>query len=141
MLDDLGLQATLSWFCRRFQKIYSEIQVEQEIDVAEGDVPSPLRVVAFRVIQEAMNNVAKHSHADHVRLSLKKLEGRMDLVLEDNGRGFSVGRARSQEATERGLGLLSMRERTELSGGSFAIETAEGKGTIIRASWPLVKEE
>ena len=141
MLDDLGLQATLSWFCRRFQKIYSEIQVEHEIDVEEGDVPSPLKTVAFRVIQEAMNNVAKHSQANHVRLSLKKLGGRMELVLQDNGGGFSVERARSQEATERGLGLLSMRERTELSGGSFAIESAEGKGTIIRASWPLVKEE
>jgi len=140
MLDDLGLQATLSWFCRRFQKIYSEIQVEQEIDVEEGDVPSPLKVVAFRVIQEAMNNVAKHSHANHVRLSLKKLEGRMELVLEDNGRGFTVDRTRSQEAAGRGLGLLSMRERTELSGGSFGIESAVGKGTIIRASWPLVKE-
>ena len=141
MLDDLGLQATLSWFCRRFQKIYSEIQVEQEIDVEEGDVPSPLKVVAFRVIQEAMNNVAKHSQANHVRLSLRKLEGRMELVLEDNGRGFNVDRTRSQEAGERGLGLLSMRERTELSGGSFAIESAEGKGTAIRASWPLVKEQ
>ena len=140
MLDDLGLQATLSWFCRRFQKIYSEIQVEQEIDVEEGDVPPSLKIVAFRVIQEAMNNVAKHSHANHVRLSLRKLEGRMELVLLDNGRGFSVKRVRSQETAERGLGLLSMRERTELSGGSFAIESAEGKGTIIRASWPLGKE-
>ena len=64
----------------------------------------------------------------------------MELVLEDNGRGFTVDRTRSQEAAGRGLGLLSMRERTELSGGSFGIESAVGKGTIIRASWPLVKE-
>jgi signal transduction histidine kinase len=140
MLDDLGLRATLSWFCRGFQKIYSEIQVDQEIDVEEGDIPSPLKIVAFRVIQEAMNNVAKHSQASHVRLRLRKLEGRMELIIQDSGRGFKVGKGPSQDPAARGLGLLSMRERTELSGGSFAIESAEGKGTIIRASWPLGKE-
>jgi len=61
----------------------------------------------------------------------------MELVFEDNGRGFNLEKVRAQEAPMRGLGLLSMKERTELSGGSFAIESAEGKGTIIRASWPL----
>jgi len=140
MLDDLGLRATLSWFCRTFQKIYSEIQVEPEIDVEEMDVPSPLKIVAFRVIQEAMNNVAKHSHANHVRLSLRKLGGRMELMIQDNGRGFKAEKGRSQDPAARGLGLLSMRERTELSGGSFAIESAQGRGTIIRASWPLAEK-
>jgi PAS domain S-box-containing protein len=137
MLDDLGLLPTLTWFCRRFQTIYSGIQVEQEIDIREGDVPHLLKIVAYRVAQEAMNNIAKHSHASLVRLSLGKLGGRMELVLKDNGRGFNLEKVRTQETTMRGLGLLSMRERTELSGGSFAIESAEGKGTIIRASWPL----
>jgi signal transduction histidine kinase len=63
----------------------------------------------------------------------------MELVIQDNGRGFNPEKARSQEAMKRGLGLLSMRERVEFSGGSFAIESAEGKGAIIRASWPLAR--
>jgi signal transduction histidine kinase len=61
----------------------------------------------------------------------------MELVLEDNGRGFDLEKMLDLESRKRGLGLSSMRERTELSGGSFAIESTEGKGTIVRASWPL----
>jgi signal transduction histidine kinase len=137
MLDDLGLLPTLSWFCRRFQTIYSEIRIEQEIDIEEGEVPPPLKIVAFRVTQEAMNNIAKHSKADLVLLRLRKMDGGMELVLEDNGRGFDLEKMLGLESRKRGLGLSSMRERTELSGGAFAIESTEGKGTIVRASWPL----
>jgi PAS domain S-box-containing protein len=137
MLDDLGLLPTLSWFCRQFETIYSGIRIEREIDIQEGDVPHPLKIVAFRVTQESMNNIAKHSQANLVRLSVRELDGRMELVLRDNGRGFNLEKVRSLETTKRGMGLTSMRERTELSGGAFAIESTEGKGTVIHASWPL----
>ena len=137
LLDDLGLLPTLSWFCRRFQTIYTEIRIEQEIAIKEEDVPPPLKTIAFRVTQEAMSNIAKHSHSNLVRLSLQKLDDRMELIVQDSGQGFNLEKARSKETTKRGLGLASMRERTELSGGSFDIESTEGKGTIIRASWPI----
>jgi signal transduction histidine kinase len=137
LLDDLGLVVTLSWFCRGFHAIYSGIRIEQEVDIQEGDVPHPLKLVVFRVVQEAMNNIAKHSKADLARLSLSKRGERMELLLQDNGQGFYVEKDSLQETTKRGLGLSSMRERTEISGGSFEVESAEGKGTIIRASWPL----
>jgi signal transduction histidine kinase len=137
MLDDIGILATLSWFCRRYQTIYSEIRIEQEIEIKEGDVPPPLKIVVFRVIQETVNNIAKHSRANLVRLSLRKLNDRLELMLQDNGQGFNLEEAHSQESTKRGLGLSSMKERVELSRGFFAIESTEGKGTIIRASWPL----
>ena len=137
MLDDLGLLPTLSWFCKRFQTIYSGIRIEQEIEIEEGDVPPPRRIVIFRVIQETMNNIAKHSRANLVRLCLRKLNDRMELILQDNGQGFDLEKTRFDKTTERGLGLSSMKERTELSGGSFDIESSEGKGTIIRASWPI----
>ena len=136
ILDDLGLLAGLSWFCRRFQTTYSNIQIEREIEVEEGDVPSPLKIVVFRVTQEAMNNISKHSKADLVRLRLRKIDGTIELILQDNGQGFNLEKVLNSESTGRGLGLRSMRERTEFSGGSFAIQSAEGKGTIIRASWP-----
>ncbi|RPJ04984.1 MAG: PAS domain S-box protein, partial [Deltaproteobacteria bacterium] len=137
MLDDLGLLPTLSWFCRRFQTIYSGIRVDQEMAIEEKEVPGSLKIVIYRIIQETMNNIAKHSQADLVRLCLRKIDDRMDLVLQDNGRGFTPEKAVSMEGTRRGLGLTSMRERVELSGGSFAIESTEGKGTVIHASWPL----
>ena len=137
MLDDLGLLPTLSWFCRRFQAVYSGIRVEQGIDIQEHEVPNALKIVIYRVTQEAMNNIAKHSKADRVHLSLQKIDYRIELMLQDNGRGFDPEEAVSLESTKRGLGLTSMRERIELSGGFFDIESIEGKGTMIRASWPL----
>jgi len=131
ILDDLGILATLSWFTREFQKVYSHISIEKEIDIQENEVPDSLRIALFRVIQEALNNTAKHSKADLVRLSLGKKEDKIELNIEDNGMGFDL------ENYRKGLGLTSMRERTELSGGSFAIESTPGKGTTIKAQWPI----
>lgn len=140
MIDDLGLLPTLSWFCRTFEQTYRGIRIEQKIDIADVDIPDPLKIVVFRVTQEAMNNIARHSKADLVRFSLRKLDDRMELVLEDNGRGFSLEEVHSRRTTVKGLGLTSMRERAELSGGSFDIQSADGKGTILIAVWPLCKK-
>ena len=137
MLDDLGLLATLSWFCRRFQTIYSGIRVDQEIDIEEKEVADSLKIVIYRIIQETMNNIAKHSKADLVRLCLRKMDDRVELILQDNGRGFAPEKAVSMESKSRGFGLTSMRERVKLSGGSLVIESTEGKGTIIRAWWQV----
>ena len=137
MLDDLGLLATLSWFCRRYQTIYTGIKVELEQTLEEGDIPNSLKIVIFRVTQEGMNNIAKHSKANLVHLLLRKMDGRIELVLEDNGQGFDLKKVLALESPKRGFGLTSMRERSELSGGSFAIESTEGKGTTVRVSWSI----
>ena len=137
MIDDLGLLPTLSWFCRIFHQTYPGIRVEQKFDIAEGDVPEPLKIVIYRVTQEAMNNIAKHSNADLVRFSLQKLDDSLVLGLYDNGRGFSLKETHSRKDSVKGLGLASMKERAELSRGSLHIESAQGEGTNIRASWPL----
>lgn len=136
-LDDLGIRATLSWFCREYQRIYSGIRIEQEIEVQENEIPHDLKTVIYRVLQEAMNNVAKHSGAKGVRLSLAKKNGWIQLRVEDNGSGFDPRKVLSEERTGYGFGLTSMRERTELSGGSFSIESIQGRGTILQASWKL----
>jgi signal transduction histidine kinase len=137
MIDDLGLLPTLSWFCRVFNQTYPGIRIEQEIDIAEGDIPEPLKIVIYRVTQEAMNNIAKHSNADLVHFSLRKLDGRFELALHDNGQGFSLEKIHSQKDGVKGLGLTSMKERAELSGGCLSIESTQGEGTNIKASWPL----
>jgi PAS domain S-box-containing protein len=131
ILDDLGILATIGWFIREFQKVYSHISVEKQIFLEENEIPDSLKTAIFRVMQEAMNNVAKHSKADLVRLSLRKMKDRIELSIEDNGEGFDP------ENIKQGLGLTSMRERTDLSGGAFEIESIPGKGTTIRACWPL----
>ena len=136
-LDDLGVLATLDWFCREYQKIYSHIRIKKEIGLQENEVSAPLKTAIYRLTQEALNNIAKHSKADLVLLSLQTMENRIELIIKDNGIGFSLEEILSSEKPKKGLGLNSMRERTELSGGTFVIETTTGAGTTIRANWPL----
>jgi signal transduction histidine kinase len=100
-------------------------------------VPDLLKTVIFRITQEAMTNIAKHARASLISLSLNGEGQKIELAIADNGTGFNVEETLTKERSRRGLGLESMRERTELSGGSFAIESAEGEGTTVRASWPL----
>lgn len=137
LLDDLGIIATLKWFSREFGKIYSTLRVIPDFQMEEEEIPPSLKITLYRIIQEAFNNIAKHSKADMIRLSLRKNDSRMELIIEDNGVGFDPNLPLSSDLPQKGLGLNSMRERTELSGGIFSIESILGKGTIIKASWPI----
>ena len=141
ILDDLGILATISWLCREVETIYSGIRIEKQISIQEDDVPDSLKIIIYRLSQEALNNVAKHSQADLVDLSLDRTDGMIELSVKDNGMGFDAEEVLSGERSKRGLGLDSMKERTELSGGSFLIESQKGAGTTIKASWPLSKRE
>ncbi len=136
LLDDLGILTTVEWFCREFQTTYPDIRIEKLIDSKEEEVPQSLKIVIFRIIQEALSNVAKHGRADLVDLSLEKSNGKIELSVRDNGQGFDVNKVLSEEDSRRGLGLTRMKERTIHSGGTFTIDSAKGKGTVIRASWP-----
>jgi signal transduction histidine kinase len=129
VLDELGFLAAMNWVCGEYQKSYPNISVQTEIAVSENDISDGIRIVIFRVLQEALNNFAKHGKGDRVEVSLSKSEGTFSFVIRDNGQGFDVERA------EKGLGLESMRERVELSGGEFQIESVLGQGTTIRAIW------
>ena len=137
ILDDLGILATIAWFCREFQNIYSTVSISREITVAEKDIPVSLKTYLYRIMQEALNNVAKHSQADHVRLCLKKTNGRIELLIEDNGQGFNYGKAVYHKNSMKGFGLASMKERAELSGGACTIKSAKGDGTSIRVLWAV----
>jgi signal transduction histidine kinase len=136
-LDTLGVLATIAWFCREFQTSYPWIQIEREITVQENEIPDELKTVVYRLLQEAMNNVAKHSGASSVKILLLRQGDRITLSIWDNGRGFDVNEA---EEAMVGFGLTSLRERTDFSGGDFSITSRLGKGTRVRASW-LVRED
>ena len=135
ILDDLGILATIGWFCREFESVYSTIAVEKEIDIEEYDLPENMKIVVYRILQEAMNNVAKHSQAESVRISLKNVDGAIVLSIADDGQGFDPQIMQSKAAAMKGLGLASMRERAEFSGGVFSVASAPGMGTTIEASW------
>jgi len=136
MLDDLGLLATVNWFCREFGRVYKTIAIDKTIAVGEDDIPMPLRVVIFRIIQEAFSNVAQHSQATRVRLTIVKDVNDIVVEIEDNGIGLQHENRRPGQRIDRGFGLTSMRERARASGGLFHLAGASGAGTLIRAVWP-----
>ncbi|HVP78256.1 MAG TPA: MASE3 domain-containing protein [Thermodesulfobacteriota bacterium] len=136
MLDDLGILATINWLCRQFESTYSHIHIRREFNIEESEVPASLRTVIYRLLQEALNNISKHSKADRIDLMLRRKDGAIELGVQDNGQGFDLSEAYSRKGTAKGLGLDSMRERAELSGGSLSIESSKGTGTVIRATWP-----
>jgi PAS domain S-box-containing protein len=137
LLDDLGITSTISWFCREFENVYRGISIEKRIEIEENNVPEPLKIVIFRILQEAMNNVAKYGRADLIRISLVEKGTAVEIVIEDNGQGFDVHQARTPKGPQGGFGMTSMKERTELAGGTLSVESNPGAGTTIRASWPL----
>ncbi len=136
ILDDLGILATIEWFCREYQKFYPHIALNKQVAIAENDIPEPLKVVIYRIMQEAFNNIAKHASADRVNLAFAKEAQHITLSISDDGRGFDMKQHGNGSGQYRGLGLHSMRERAELSGGVFHIDTHPGEGTQIRAQWP-----
>jgi PAS domain S-box-containing protein len=135
ILDDLGILATISWLCQDFQALHPGIQIHQKIDIQEDDMPEALKTVIFRVIQEVLNNVAKHSKADHVDLFLKQDDGKIKLTISDNGIGFDTEQMTYFDQFKKGLGLSSMKERVSLSSGTFSIDSKEGLGTTVLAFW------
>jgi PAS domain S-box-containing protein len=131
ILDDLGLIPALDGFCRQFQELYPHIQLECKMEVREDQIPDSIKVVIYRVAQEALTNFARHGGGTLAQISLAKGSDRIEFMVQDNGRGVDL------ESTKRGVGLESMRERVEISGGEFRIESTPGQGTTIRATWSL----
>jgi signal transduction histidine kinase len=138
-MDQLGIVATLSWFCREIELACPNMKLERDISVAEVDVPEPLKIAIFRIVQEAAGNILKHAVADRMKLSLTSTDGLLHLCVEDNGRGIDPGVAVNHSDVEHRNGLQSMRERAELSGGSYEFQSGSGQGTRISVWWPQVK--
>lgn len=136
LLDDLGIVKTLEWFCREFQTLHPNTHIEASISIEENEIPDPLKIIIFRVAQEALHNVAKHSNAEYVSMSLNGTEDHIVLRIEDNGEGFVSQSGPRDEPIRAGLGLSIMKERIELSGGQFSLDSSVGVGTTITAVWP-----
>jgi signal transduction histidine kinase len=96
--------------------------------------------VLFRVAQEALTNVARHAQASQVKMSITEISGAIQMEISDNGKSFHVGKALTARNPHR-LGLVGMRERVEMVGGTLTIESAPGQGTIVRAEIPFNREK
>jgi PAS domain S-box-containing protein len=136
ILEDMGLLATLEWLRWECMKLYPQRHIELATGVAEDEIPESLKICIFRIAQEALNNVAKHSKAEWVDISLSRNCDGIELIVSDDGVGMDLGQI-LHSSTARSLGLSSMRERAELTEGSFTIESTPGQGTTIRVCWPI----
>jgi signal transduction histidine kinase len=138
-LDDLGLMATIQWYLRQFRRLYGDIRIDFTSEISEDDVPESMKIILYRIIQEGLANAEKHSDAGAVRLHMAFSDGKdaISLLIEDDGRGFNVDEVLSQKDPLSGYGLIAMRERCEIFGGSFHIESHAGTGTKIIAVLPI----
>ncbi|MDA9101176.1 sensor histidine kinase [Omnitrophica bacterium] len=137
VLDDMGLIPALKIYVKDFTKRTSipiRFKVFTFSKIAALD--SVQRTAFYRVAQEALRNVDKHANANLVKMSLQKRNGVIYMEIKDNGKSFSVERMLRASRRKR-LGLLGMRERMEMIGGNFAIESKPGKGTTVRVQAPL----
>jgi signal transduction histidine kinase len=135
ILDDFGLEQTLEWFVQQFTR-QTGIPVHFESEMAEDFFPGEDAIHIYRIVQEALNNVARHSKADGAWVMLRESEGALSLDIRDNGAGFDL-RGEMDRAAGEGLGLMGMRERAEHLNGSIEILTAPGKGTVVRVRVPV----
>jgi two-component system sensor histidine kinase UhpB len=129
-LDKLGLKAALEDLVETWQQRYMGTICKVQIAEGLNGLPEHVAIAAYRIVQECLTNVARHADATTVTVTVWQHDGRLTLVVEDDGRGFEMDKA-------DGLGLVGMRERAEGLGGEFELKSAPAKGTCIMVRIPL----
>lgn len=136
VLDDLGLIPALHAYSKSLSE-RKKINIRMTAFGGVEALGTAKRVVLYRVAQEALTNVARHAHATQVRMSITEISGAIRMEISDNGKSFPVKKTLLAKNNKR-LGLVGMRERVEMVGGKLVIESAPGKGTIVRAEIPFI---
>jgi signal transduction histidine kinase len=129
MLDDLGLIPALEWQAREVSR-RSGIKVKVAAERVPDSLSDAVRTCVYRVVQETLQNVSRHSGARSATVTVRQTDGSLELTVEDDGRGFDPVRT-------RGLGLLGMEERVKQLGGRLEIQSQRGKGTVLRVTLPI----
>ncbi|SOE53530.1 multi-sensor signal transduction histidine kinase [Burkholderia sp. OK233] len=132
MLDDLGLIPAIEWLANDFTNRYG-IDVERRIEVGDTSFTPTGATTLFRIVQEALTNVARHAEATLVTLSVRVEGGACVLQIADNGHGAN----RPSAAAEKSFGLLGIRERAHMLGGTVDIHTSNGKGFALTVTFPV----
>jgi two-component system, NarL family, sensor histidine kinase UhpB len=137
VLDDFGLAAAINDTVRDFIAFYPKIGISAEIDIDDSDLSDTITIVVYRVIQEALNNIARHSQADSVTIRLQKSQTHVHFTVRDNGIGFDYEKVFGNGAASTGYGLHSMKERVEICKGEFRVISKPGNGTVVDVSIPI----
>lgn len=132
LLDDLGINAAMEWYSQDFEK-RTGIKAAFSNTVEESLLKKEWAIALFRIFQESLTNVARHSHATQVEISMAQEAGQLVLLIEDNGKGFDPEKA----AEKKTLGILGMKERAMMLGGTYTIQSSSDKGTLVEVLIPL----
>jgi len=127
-LERLGLTNTLDYMMRNVRNS-SDIEFAVELENIDGLLPRDSEINLYRVVQEVINNVIKHSEAGEARLAISRSAGGVQVLCQDNGKGFDPAAAASSR--QSGMGLFGLSERVRILGGNYTIESAPGAGTTI----------
>lgn len=140
LLDDLGLSAALRWYLDR-QGERAGFSVRLEGEIPGSRLPPEIETACYRIIQEAVTNVARHARARNVTVALALANGGLEAVVRDDGVGFDVPGARARAAAGGSFGLLGMEERVSLIGGRLQVDSAPGQGTRLWVRMPIDSEQ
>lgn len=138
-LDDLGLPAAIRWYSGKVSE-RSGLRIRVDIFGEEKRVSEPVKIAAFRIMQEALNNIIKHAGATSVFVQLSYEPDRIHISIRDDGSGFDPDLAEKRQASRPSLGLAGMRERASLLGGTVSLQSGPGQGTLIEARVPYSYE-
>ena len=136
ILEDLGLIAALNGLIQQTSK-HNYIDIKSNLEELDGWFTHEQELIVFRVVQEALTNVAKHARSRMARIDAKRKDDRLILIIEDQGVGFDVEKVKSRRTDERGLGLAAMDERVHILGGRLNVYSSKGEGTRIFINIPL----
>jgi len=139
VLDDLGLAAALERYAADFGRT-RDVAVALETTGLEDRMPPAVETALYRIMQEALSNVARHAGARRVRIRVERGAGSVAMVVEDDGRGFEPGHPPAPPTAARGLGIHTMRERAAVLRGTLTIDSAPGRGTRVTVEVPLGAE-
>jgi len=136
-MDELGLPQALDWYIQNLSREVG-LPIRLEVKGLSQRRPAPvIEMELFRIAQEALSNMVKHAQATSAMIKLEFNKSRMVLLAEDNGRGFDTNTVLSTSGSTRNLGLLGMRERVEICGGTFEIDSTPERGTRLKVEVPI----
>lgn len=136
MLDDLGLLPALRWYINRHAE-RTGLNETLSCNLELRELPAPVETACFRIVQEALTNIARHAQAQTVNISLQKVDQMLQLSIQDDGIGFDLNIISQAKNEGTSLGLIGMEERGMLIGGCLKIASAPGLGTTVSLTVPL----
>ena len=135
-LEEFSFDMAISETVKRHKEFYPKIKMCLKVDVSDDGIHDEIKTVLYRVIQEALNNIGKHSGADFAKIEIAESKDSIYLNVEDNGCGFDVSKTVDTDHNLQGYGMRSMKERVELCKGTFQVDSEPGQGTTISVSIP-----